>query len=133
MNRRPIPALTVLIALVALSACDGSVEEAAALPQETDLTTPETLGDTTGSPAVVTIARSRFETPELYVRAGTTVAFENTDEFAHTVTSVEGAPAAFGSDELGQGDTFTATFDEVGEYGYFCQIHPTMRGTVIVE
>ena len=25
------------------------------------------------------------------------------------------------------------TFDDAGEFAYFCQIHPTMRGVVIVE
>ncbi|HZD34571.1 MAG TPA: plastocyanin/azurin family copper-binding protein [Nitrososphaeraceae archaeon] len=31
-----------------------------------------------------------------------------------------------------KGTTFTHTFDTVGEFPYFCQLHPTMIGKVIV-
>lgn len=85
------------------------------------------------APVEVTIARSRFETRELRIAPGTTVVFVNTDEFAHTVTSRDGAATAFDSGELLEGDAFELTFDQPGEYPYFCRIHPTMRAMVIVE
>ena len=83
--------------------------------------------------ATVTITQSRFDEVELRVAAGTTVTFVNADPFAHTVTSRDGAPVAFDSGNLGQDETFEFTFDQPGEYAYFCQIHPTMRAVVIVE
>jgi plastocyanin len=45
------------------------------------------------------------------------------------VTSEGGA---FGSDVLGNGETFTTRFQEAGTYAYFCAIHPTMKGTIEV-
>lgn len=84
------------------------------------------------TPATVRIERSRFSETELTISAGTTVVFVNDDAFAHTVTSRDGAPVAFDSGELGQGDTFEVTFDRVGTYPYVCLIHPTMRAVVVV-
>lgn len=83
--------------------------------------------------AKITISRSRFSTTELRVTAGTTVTFVNTDEFAHTVTSSDGTPVPFDSGQFGLDESFEFTFDEPGEYPFFCQIHPTMRAVVIVE
>lgn len=133
------PKLVLLaLAVVSFSACadDGpeaasSISPAAAGP-EADGGAAPAVGSGTEN-VRVTIVNSRFETTELRVPAGTTVVFENTDPFAHTVTSAESSPMPFGSDELGQGDTFEVTFDEPGVYPYFCVVHPTMRATVIVE
>lgn len=85
-------------------------------------------------PAVtVTIERSRFDAAEVRVAAGDTVEFVNLDAAAHTVTSRPGAPIAFDSGELGADASFEVTFDEPGEYRYFCEIHPTMRATIVVS
>lgn len=113
MNLRLVP--LALVAAVSLTAC---VADDASPPAGT---------------VTVSISQSRFETRELRVPAGTTVVFENTDAAAHTVTSADGSPLMFDSGEFGQGETFEITFDEPGEYPYFCVIHPTMRATVVVE
>ena len=47
----------------------------------------------------------------------------------HTVTSADGI---FDSGFLNEGDTWSHTFDEPGEFEYFCAPHPWMRATVIV-
>ena len=86
-----------------------------------------------GEGPVVEIERSRFDTAVLEVEAGTTVVFRNLDGYAHTVTSFDDAPMAFDSGEFGEGETFEVTFDEPGEYRYFCAIHPTMRASVVVS
>jgi plastocyanin len=31
------------------------------------------------------------------------------------------------------GATFKATFDQPGEYRYICELHPGMKGRVVVE
>jgi plastocyanin len=134
---RPFTAVAVAVMLT-VAACGGDDSSSVSSPiRPTAVTSVDADGDQTGDqaagPPVVTIARSRFGTPELRVAAGTTVVFENTDEYAHTVSSADDSPIAFGSDELGQGDTFSITFDTPGVYSYYCMIHPTMRGTVIVE
>lgn len=66
----------------------------------------------------------------LTVKAGTTVTWTNTDNMMHTVTAVDGS---FDSGFVDAGQTWSYTFDEPGEYEYFCSPHPWMRAKVIVE
>lgn len=67
----------------------------------------------------------------LTVAAGTTVTWTNDDPgMMHTVTAVDGS---FDSGFLEEGDSWSYTFDEPGEYEYFCAPHPWMRAKVIVE
>jgi len=80
----------------------------------------------------VSIERSRFSETEIFVEVGETVVFENRDEFVHTVTSASASAVEFDSGGLEQGERFEIAFDAPGEYAYYCQVHPTMRGVVIV-
>jgi nitrite reductase (NO-forming) len=83
-------------------------------------------------------ADNAYDPLELTIQAGTTVRWTNLDSVAHTVTSGEsdGTSAApdglFDSEFMSEGDTFTYTFEEPGEYDYYCIPHPWMRGKVIV-
>lgn len=82
----------------------------------------------------VDMVRSRFTPPEVTVSVGTVLSFRNEDAFAHTVTARDdGDASAFDSGELGEGDEFEISFDDPGVHRYFCRIHPTMQGTVVVE
>lgn len=67
---------------------------------------------------------------ELRIKVGTTVTWTNDDDQAHTVTDVGGS---FDSGFLEPGETWSYTFDEPGDFEYFCQPHPWMRAKVIVE
>ena len=122
---------TTLLAtcVLTLTAC-GSNNSSATTDATPAVTAPV---DEVSEMRLVEITMSRFGTPELTVPAGTTVRFVNRDPYAHTVTSKAGSAMTFDSGELLLADTFDVTFDEVGEFAYFCQIHPTMRGVVIVE
>jgi len=66
---------------------------------------------------------------------GTTVAWDNTDNTVHTVTSgeVPEADGMFDSEMMAAGDMFEFTFTEAGSYNYYCTFHPWMVGTVNVE
>ena len=64
------------------------------------------------------------------VRVGDMVTWINDDSSAHTVTSSN--DSTFDSDIMRRGEAFSFTFDNVGEYPYFCTLHPSMIGTVIV-
>ncbi len=122
-------ALITVVATLALGACGG---EPTSTPTSS-VATPADETSATADESTVTISRSRFDEVELRVPAGTTVTFVNTDPFDHTVTSTDDSPVEFDSGAFGQDETFEFTFDEPGEYAYFCQIHPTMRAVVIVE
>lgn len=66
------------------------------------------------------------------VRVGDTVTWINDDSSPHTVTSSSDDGSTFDSDIMRKGETFSFTFDNEGEYPYFCTLHPSMVGTVIV-
>jgi len=72
----------------------------------------------------------------LQIRVGDTVIWNNVDTAAHTVTSgsiEEGPSEVFDSSLFMSGSSFEFTFDEAGEYPYFCVVHPWMTGEVVVS
>ncbi len=76
-----------------------------------------------------------YSPSELTTLAGNNVTWLNDSGVIHTVTSgnpQEGPDGTFDSGIIMSDDTFSHTFTEVGNYQYFCTIHPWMTGTVIV-
>lgn len=59
------------------------------------------------------------------VPVGTTITFVYNGGLPHTVTSDTNL---FNSGTLGEGDTFTFTFDEAGTFPYFCRFHGSAGG-----
>jgi plastocyanin len=79
----------------------------------------------------VAIRNFAFEPKTITVSAGTTVVWTNKDEEPHTVTS---AGAGFTSSKaLDTDDSYKVIFSTPGTYTYYCQIHPHMVGTIIVQ
>jgi plastocyanin len=75
------------------------------------------------------------------VNVGGTVTWINDDSAAHTATSgssSSGSTGMFGGTDdspeiIGpEGDTQSSTFNEAGEFEYYCTLHPNMVGTVVV-
>jgi plastocyanin len=79
-----------------------------------------------------------YDPATITVAVGTTVVWKNGDSQGHTVTSGNAGDEQFGTDFdssfplLKPEATFEHTFDKVGEFPYFCQVHPYMVGKVIV-
>ena len=92
-----------------------------------------------GSTPTTTTADGRRETSisgfafegTITVAAGTEVVWTNLDGAGHTVSAREGAFDSGAT--LGQGQSFSFTFDRAGRYEFYCQIHPSMTGTVVVR
>lgn len=87
--------------------------------------------NTTATPTTgqaVTIKNFAFSPATLTVKAGSTVTWTNQDTIAHDVKG-----DTFQSATLNTGDAFQFTFDKAGTYEYICGLHPTMKGTIIVE
>ena len=98
----------------------------------------ETQGDSKGvsgggEAATVMIKNFKFVPAELKIKKGTTVNWRNGDGAAHTIESSDKNNKILNSDELGDADTYTFTFQETGTFAYFCGIHSSMKGTIIVE
>ena len=68
------------------------------------------------------------------IHPGDEVVWANDDSAAHTVTSgtVPDHDGLFDSSLFMAGATFSHTFDTLGEYDYYCMVHPWMLGKVFV-
>lgn len=84
------------------------------------------------SSVAVEIRNFAFNPQNITVATDTNVTWRNNDSMAHTVISLEGAPAAFDSGPINPGQTFTFRLTVPGTYPYYCMIHPFMRGNVTV-
>jgi plastocyanin len=83
-----------------------------------------------------------FNPSPLIVKVGNTVIWRNDDFEIHTVTSSGNSSSTFAmtdkNKELDSGplnprQTFEHTFQKPGKYDYFCVIHPSMTGEVVVD
>jgi plastocyanin len=80
----------------------------------------------------VEIREFAFQPPVVEVAVGGSVTWTNHDRFPHDVAQLP-AGSGFSSPQLGDGESFTQTFDTPGVIDYFCPLHPTMTGQVIVH
>ncbi|HEY5340499.1 MAG TPA: cupredoxin family copper-binding protein [Candidatus Aquilonibacter sp.] len=84
------------------------------------------------APATVTvhIKNFKFVPAALAVPAGSSVTFVNDDQEPHTVTATD---KSFDSEGLDASQTWTHAFAKAGSFGYFCEMHPYMHGTISVK
>lgn len=85
----------------------------------------------------VRMSQVQFEPAGILISPGTRVTWVNDDPVAHFVNTdphpSHNAHPALNSLELGQGDTYSFTFEEGGLYAYHCSAHyPSMVATVLV-
>lgn len=75
----------------------------------------------------------------LLVYQGDTVTWHNYDAVSHTITSYDQSEDSddigefFDSGVLASGERFSTTFDNLGDYPFFCMLHPWMSGIVFVD
>ena len=71
----------------------------------------------------------------ILTKKGNSVTWVNEDSAFHSVTSgfYDSPTELFDSGHLDPFESFVFTFDEVGDYDYFCTLHPWMEGLVTVE
>jgi plastocyanin len=70
----------------------------------------------------------------LTVKAGTKVTWANGDDATHEPASgTEASPTTVFDVPLeGKGTTGSFTFDKAGTYAYYCKIHTSMTGEIVV-
>jgi plastocyanin len=87
-----------------------------------------TLIDAPGT--AVSLEKRCFEPMVVRVDAGEQVTWTNNDPDIHAVAGVANS---WGDDsELAKGESVTYQFDESGVFPYFCFLHPSMVGAVVV-
>ena len=96
----------------------------------------------TGSIFAIQILKDSFEkgnpdySPDIaVVSQGDTFQWTNEDSAIHTVTSKSDFGKMFDSGAMDAGDVFTLNTSNlaVGEYEYFCVVHPWMVATLVIE
>lgn len=77
-----------------------------------------------------------YDPSTLIIFKGGEVIWKNDDSSAHTVTSgdiVNGPDKKFDSGLILSGETFSYKFEKIGNYDYFCMIHPWANASVTVK
>jgi plastocyanin len=77
-----------------------------------------------------------FTPASITINVGDTVDWTNSDTAAHTVTGgspADGPSGEFDSSLVLSGAQYAFTFEEAGDYDYFCMVHPWMVGNVQVN
>jgi plastocyanin len=140
--------LAALVALsLGLAACGGSGSntsseaETAPASEESEAgeeTESEAGEETESEPAPsgeaaksekVEIVEFTYQPDPVVVQVGGKVIWQNQDTAPHTATADDGS---FNTGTIEKGKLGSATFKEAGTFTYFCEIHPTMHGTVEV-
>ena len=150
IKRRLYFGITILVVLVVLLVgCSGTQSQKPTVSSPSPLApTPAPyvpsegtpLAPTTGEPEQaeplqieVAIEGSAFNPAVLNVPVGAIVVWYNNDSVTHTITARDNS---FDSGNLSPGepgDTFRYTFEQSGTFEYYCKIHPSMVGKIIIE
>jgi plastocyanin len=140
MSSKPLLAAALVVLSLGLVACggsgsDSSSTEAESTPSgqesgsaETTESEPAPSGEAAKSEKVQ-IVEFAYEPEPVVVGVGGKVIWQNEDTAPHTATADDGS---FDTGTIEKGKLGSATFKEAGTFTYFCEIHPTMHGTVEV-
>lgn len=83
----------------------------------------------------VKIAKMKFATPEVRIKAGSAVTWTNTEALPHNVHFKPGGSVdkELEGPMLRSNQTYSVKFNTPGTYDYICTPHPFMKGKVVVE
>jgi plastocyanin len=130
-----VPVLVLLaLGLAACGSSGDSSSESSAAPDTTD-TSAESPGSApapSGEAAraeKVKIVEFVYGPDPVTVQVGGKVTWQNEDTAPHTATADDGS---FDTGTIERGKIKSETFKQAGTFTYFCEIHPTMHGTVEV-
>ena len=85
---------------------------------------------------MVDIKNNMFSPQEITIKAGDTITWTNQDPATHNVDFDDDDDYDdydIESPMLKKGETFSHTFNTPGTYSYDCDVHPFMKGKVIVQ
>lgn len=140
MGLKPLFAAALVALSLGLVACgdsgSDSTSEAETPPPASEETSP---GEEAGSePAPsgeaakaekVDIVEFTYQPDPVVVQVGGKVTWQNQDAAPHTATADD---ESWDTGTIEKGKIGSETFKEPGAFAYYCEIHPTMKGTVEV-
>lgn len=140
MSSKPLLTAALVALSLGLVACgsggsDSTSSETESAPAAEESTTDEATDSETAPSGEaqksekVQIVEFTYEPDPVVVQAGGKVIWQNEDTAPHTATADDGS---FDTGIIEKGKLGSATFKEPGTFTYFCEVHPTMHGTVEV-
>ena len=137
MNPKALLLPVLLVLSLAFAACGSdsstdssstSAEATTEASEESSESSPAPSGEAQRSEKVQ-IVEFTYGPDPVVVQTGGKVIWQNEDTAPHTATADDGS---FDTGVLERGKIKAETFKQAGTYPYFCEIHPTMHGTVEV-
>src|SRR4249920_1743338 len=127
----------VLVRLAfSFAACGGDDKADTATGEESATTTSPASDGNAAAPsgeavraAKVEIVDFAYDPDPVTIQVGGKVIWQNEDAAPHTATADGGS---FDTGTIERGKIKSETFKQAGTFSYFCEIHPTMHGTVEV-
>jgi plastocyanin len=107
----------------------GNMGAGAEAAQET--TSGEATADESAESISVEIKDFAFNPAAIEVPAGGSITWTNQDNVPHTATGLD--REALQSGAIAFDESFSQTFDTAGTFEYFCEFHPNMKGSIVVE
>jgi plastocyanin len=135
MKPKNLLAPVLILLALALAACGSSGDGTSTQGGESSATTSEASGSAPAPSgeavraAKVKIVEFVYGPDPVTVQVGGKVTWQNEDTAPHTATADDGS---FDTGTIEQGKIKSETFKQPGTFTYFCEIHPTMHGTVEV-
>lgn len=136
--------IVVVLGVAGLVIATGSKEEPSNSPGDMSATmdmpssTPSSAMSsmqedlTNQSEVTMDIKDFAFSKTSIKIKKGTTVTWTNQDDAKHDISPTDGADDFEASELLAKGESYSSTFDKVGEYSYKCSPHPYMKGMITV-
>ena len=118
---RNLTLLTLTVCLVLVGTACGSKKKAASSSGSSGAVAPNTID----------IKNFAFGPSTVTVTSGATVTVKNDDTTDHTVTSSDNK--SFDTKHVSPGSSATFTAPAAGTYTFHCNIHPSMKGTLVVK
>ena len=140
MGLKPLFAAALVALSLGLVACGDSgsdstaeaetpaAQESGEAESESTESEPAPSGEAAKSEKVE-IVEFTYQPDPVVVQVGGKVIWQNQDTAPHTATADDGS---FDTGTIEKGKLGSETFKEAGTFTYFCEIHPTMHGTVEV-
>jgi len=141
MELKPLLIAALVALSLGLAACgdggsDSTSSEAETAPPASEETTEAESTESEPAPSgeaskseKVDIVEFTYQPDPVVVAVGGKVIWQNQDTAPHTATADDGS---FDTGTIEKGKIGSETFKEAGTFTYFCEIHPTMHGSVEV-
>jgi len=127
MKSKPIGALFGVLTLVAILGI---------APHAFAATTNIVMSPGAGAGQDCVTAKNCFDPSVTNIAVGDTVTWTNNDKVGHTSTSGQPSDNQTGtvwdSSLVAAGKSYSFTFQNAGDYHYFCMVHPWMTGEIVV-